>query len=74
MPSISTLIISDTYNKRPYSSETPIPKVDIFVHCGDLTQYGGLPSFQHAIDTIETVNAELKLIIAGNRNMDIDQA
>lgn len=54
--------------------ENPAPKVDVFIHCGDLTQYGGLPSFQRAIDNIKAVDAELKFIIAGNHDVDIDQA
>jgi Icc-related predicted phosphoesterase len=74
MPSIEILIIADTHNEWPYSPETPAPKVDAFIHCGDLTQYGGLSDFQRAIDNIKVVDAELKLIIAGNHDVDIDPA
>ncbi|KAH6638429.1 Ser/Thr protein phosphatase family protein [Boeremia exigua] len=68
MPSIRILAISDTHNEWPYSSEDPAPKVDVFIHCGDLTEYGGLPSFQRAIDSIKSIDAELKLVIAGNHD------
>lgn len=74
MSFISTLIISDTHNEWPYSTELPAPKVDVFIHCGDLTQYGGLPSFQRAMNNIKTIDAELKLVIAGNHDVDLDPA
>lgn len=74
MPSISTLILSDTHKSWPYSPSSPAPKVDVFIHCGDLTQYGGLPSFQRAIDCIKSINAEFKLVIAGNHDVDLDPA
>ncbi|KAF3040075.1 hypothetical protein E8E12_005045 [Didymella heteroderae] len=74
MPTIKTLVISDTPSEWPYSSENLAPKVDVFILCGDLTQHGGLPSFQRAIDNISAVDAELKLIIAGNHDVDIDPA
>ncbi|KAJ4325873.1 hypothetical protein N0V94_000435 [Neodidymelliopsis sp. IMI 364377] len=73
MAPISCLILSDTHNKWPYAAEDPAPSVDVFIHCGDLTQYGGLPSFKRAIDNIKSIDAELKIIIAGNHDMDLDQ-
>lgn len=74
MSTIRTLVISDTHNEWPYSAKNPSPKVDVFIHCGDLTEYGGLPSFRRAIDSIKTIDADLKLFIAGNHDVDIDQA
>lgn len=44
----------------------------MFIHCGDLTQYGGLPSFQRAVDHLKTVDAELKLVVAGNHDVESD--
>lgn len=72
MPSIRTLIISDTHDTWPYSLSDPAPSVDVFIHCGDLTQYGGLPSFTRAMAAIAQVDAELKLVIAGNHDVDLD--
>lgn len=72
MASISCLILSDTHNDWPYTASNPAPKVDIFIHCGDLTQCGGLPSSKRAMDNINSVDAELKLFIAGNHNVDLD--
>ena len=72
MSAIRALIVSDTYNKWPRSLQKPYSVVDVFIYCGDLTQYGGLPSFRRAIEDMKTVNAELKLIIAGNHDVDPD--
>ncbi|KAF9699708.1 hypothetical protein EKO04_002647 [Ascochyta lentis] len=72
--SISCLILSDTHNEWPYSADHLAPKADILIHCGDLTQYGGLPSFKRAIDNINSMDAELKLVIAGNHDVDPDPA
>jgi predicted phosphodiesterase len=66
------LILSDTHGKWPYSHNAPIPKADVFPHCGNLTQVGGLPSFKRAIENIKTIHAELKLIIAGNHDLELD--
>ncbi|KAF2874717.1 Metallo-dependent phosphatase-like protein [Massariosphaeria phaeospora] len=68
------LILSDTHNQWPYSPQTPAPPIDVFIHCGDLTQVGGLPSFHRAISTIQTIDAELKLVIAGNHDLELDEA
>ncbi|KAI8935047.1 hypothetical protein NX059_008711 [Plenodomus lindquistii] len=72
--SITLLPISDTHGTWPYTPSSSAPRADVLIHCGDLTQYGGLPSFQRAIDNIKIINAELKLIIAGNHDVDIDRA
>jgi hypothetical protein len=56
------------------TSFCPAVEHDVFIHCGDLTQYGGLPSFRRAIEDIKTVNAELKLVIAGNHDVNLDPA
>lgn len=75
MPSIIVILtISDTHNEWPYSPSSPAPKSDVFIHCGDLTQYGGLPSLKRAIDNIICIDAELKLVIAGNHDVDLDPA
>ena len=72
MPTIRALVISDAHNKWPHSLQEPRSAADIFIHCGDLTEYGGLPRFLRAIEDVEKVNAELKLIIAGNHDVDLD--
>ncbi|UPX11259.1 uncharacterized protein EKO05_0001873 [Ascochyta rabiei] len=72
MTSISCLIVSDIHNEWPYSKAHPAPKVDVLIHCGDLTQYGGLPSLERALNNINSVDAELRLVIASNHDVDLD--
>jgi Icc-related predicted phosphoesterase len=67
------LIISDTHDQWPYSDSNPAPKVDVLLHCGDLTQVGGLPAFRRAIENIKAIDAELKLVIAGNHDLELDE-
>jgi len=67
------LIISDTHGAWPYSLTNPAPKADILLHCGDLTQVGGLASFKRAIEDVKSSDAELKLIIAGNHDLELDE-
>jgi len=70
---IRLLIISDTHDRWPYSDSNPAPKVDVLLHCGDLTQVGGLPAFCRAIENIKSIDAELKLVIAGNHDLELDE-
>ncbi|KAI1264768.1 Metallo-dependent phosphatase-like protein [Xylariaceae sp. FL1019] len=65
------LILSDTHDDAfPSSTE----KADVVLHCGDLTKFGGLSNYRRAIENISRMNAELKLIIAGNHDVSLDPA
>ena len=73
------LIISDTHDfdfgdnpEASYPLRLPTPKTDVLLHCGDLTQVGGLPSFQKALNMLRSIHAELKLVIAGNHDLELD--
>ena len=77
----SILIISDTHAVnllnspgRPESIifSPPFPKADVVLHCGDLTNSGRLREFVKTIDTLAEIDAELKLIIAGNHDLCLD--
>jgi predicted phosphodiesterase len=70
--STSFLVLSDTHDKWPYTPEKQPPKVDVFLHCGDLTQVGGLSSFRRAAENIKTIEAELKIVIGGNHDLELD--
>lgn len=70
---IRLLVISDTHSTWPYTPDSPAPPCDILIHCGDLTQIGGLPAYKKAMQDIQTVDAELKLVIAGNHDLDLDE-
>ena len=73
------LVISDTHNFQlhdtdgdSYPLRLPTPKADVLLHCGDLTQVGGIPSFKKALRMLGSIDAELKLVIAGNHDLELD--
>lgn len=49
-----------------------MPKVDVVLHCGDLTQVGGLSAYKKALKMFEQFDAELKLVITGNHDISLD--
>ena len=64
------LIVSDTHG-RPLE-HTPTEKVDVAIHCGDLTEESKLAEFKTTLDLLKKINAPLKLIIAGNHDWTLD--
>ena len=75
------LIISDTHNFdfddatqniRPF--QLPTPKADVLLHCGDLTQVGGISCFKKALKMLASIDAELKLLIPGNHDLQLDKS
>lgn len=70
--SISTrvMVISDTHEHC--LDGTMMPQVDLLLHTGDLTNFGGLDSLRESIKMLGTIEAELKLVIAGNHDIALD--
>ncbi|KAF2653686.1 hypothetical protein K491DRAFT_567287, partial [Lophiostoma macrostomum CBS 122681] len=74
---IRILVLSDTCNQWPYAPVThvtPPPNIDVFIHCGNLTQMGGLSAFHTALENVRAIPADLRLVIAGNQDLDLDEA
>ena len=73
----SFLVMSDTHNfefgDTSAHSQLPLPKVDVVLHCGDLTHCGGSSSFKKALKMLGAIDAELKLVMAGNHDLDLDK-
>jgi predicted phosphodiesterase len=75
------LIISDTHSASPAQSvvnnnaafRSPLPKADVLLHCGDLTMIGHLHEYEKTLDMLEGVDADLKLVIAGNHDISLDE-
>jgi predicted phosphodiesterase len=67
------LVVYDTHEQWPFTNSYPAPPADVFLHCGDLTQVGGLASLKRAFDDIKTIDAPLKLVIAGNHDLELDE-
>ncbi|KAH8157023.1 hypothetical protein CIB48_g11229 [Xylaria polymorpha] len=70
------LIISDTHATAGATNTGPRIETtldaDVAIHCGDLTQESKLVEFQIAIDFLRSINAPLKLVIAGNHDFTLD--
>ena len=64
----------DDAETNPHPLHLPTPQVDVLLHCGDLTQIGGIGSFKKALKMLGSINAELKLVIAGNHDLELDKA
>lgn len=72
MSDTHTLQFDDnTASSQPF--RLPIPKVDVVLHCGDLTHCGGSSSYKKALKLLGAIDAELKLVIAGNHDLDLDK-
>jgi predicted MPP superfamily phosphohydrolase len=64
------LIMSDTHSaKLPLS----LPKCDVLLHCGDLTEDGTPSSIAGALQALSNVEAERRLAIAGNHDISLDK-
>lgn len=73
-------ILSDTHNftfgdaeKVSGSLRLPTPKTDVVLYCGDLTSLGGPASYKAFLKMLGSIDAELKLVIAGNHDRDLDK-
>jgi len=73
-------LVSDTHGKGPKPPEEiqwafrePLPSADVLLHAGDLTMIGELQHYKNVLDWIKSVDAELKIVIAGNHDIDLHE-
>lgn len=71
------LIISDTHGIEfeevaAAGGTTFPPAADVILHCGDLTVVGDIDALKRVLRMMGTLNAELKLVIAGNHDLTLD--
>jgi hypothetical protein len=75
-------IISDTHDgfqgtrREPYASKNgsfrpPFPRADVLLHSGDLTMIGTISQYRNALAMLKDMDAELKLVIAGNHDLSL---
>ncbi|KAI4852922.1 hypothetical protein E4T44_01170 [Aureobasidium sp. EXF-8845] len=64
------LVISDTHGANPIDAE--LEPVDLVIHCGDLTQESKLDEYKQVISLLKSLDAPLKLVIAGNHDFTLD--
>ena len=61
--------ISDTHNTSPATGAFKLPRGDVLVHAGDLTNQGTLSELQRTVNWIEQADFEAKIVIAGMRTL-----
>jgi len=72
------LVISDTHNAPLHGSDHErayregLPKVDLVLHCGDMTEEGHLHEYENTLTMLSKIDAEMKLVIAGNHDISLD--
>lgn len=80
------LLISDTHDnapaefnnmtdafREPFGRE-PLGSADVILHAGDLTMIGGASNYRRIVQWLGDAHAELKIVIAGNHDIDLDAA
>lgn len=73
-------IISDTHTAELWPSDDkthayrdPLPSADVLLHAGDITNVGYINEYQSMIDLLSKADAELKIVIAGNHDVTLDE-
>lgn len=60
--------VSDTHNASPADGGFKLPRGDVLLHAGDLTNQGSLSELRKAVHWIEEADFEAKIVIAGSRS------
>jgi Icc-related predicted phosphoesterase len=77
---VRILILSDTHN-LDYLPEKKLEElrkrcvlpVDVVIHCGDITDTGSIDELRKAFAALGAIDAELRLVIAGNHEWTLDR-
>jgi calcineurin-like phosphoesterase family protein len=59
--------ISDTHN-----CTVKLPKGDVLIHCGDLTNQGSFNELSKQVQWLEQADFECKIVVAGNHDLTLD--
>lgn len=60
--------VSDTHGYTPQQGAFKLPKGDVLIHAGDLSNQGSLSELQRTVGWIENSDFEVKIVIAGLLN------
>lgn len=71
MEKVRIVCISDTHNHAPGEGYT-LPKGDILIHAGDLTNQGSYAELKKAVSWISKADFAVKIIVAGNHDLSLD--
>ncbi|KAL8899798.1 MAG: hypothetical protein Q9192_001392 [Flavoplaca navasiana] len=73
-------IISDTHTAELWPSDDqthayrrPLPSADVLLHAGDITKYGYISEYESMVEMLSEADAELKIVIAGNHDVTLDE-
>ncbi|KAH8891618.1 ser/Thr protein phosphatase family protein [Thozetella sp. PMI_491] len=66
------LILSDTHADDWAPKTTSLPAIDVAIHCGDLTEESKIDEFRTSLRLLNSIDAPLKLVIAGNHDFTLD--
>ena len=73
-------IISDTHTAELWPSDDqthayrrPLPSADVLLHAGDITTYGYISEYESMVGMLSEADAELKIVIAGNHDVTLDE-
>lgn len=56
--------VSDTHNGSP-NGAFKLPKGDVLIHAGDLTNQGSITELKRAVKWLEEADFEAKIVVAG---------
>ena len=57
--------ISDTHNASPLTGAFKLPKGDVLIHAGDMSNQGSLSELSRTVEWMERVDFEAKIVVAG---------
>ncbi|KAL8997051.1 MAG: hypothetical protein Q9169_003592 [Polycauliona sp. 2 TL-2023] len=73
-------IISDTHTAELWPSDDkthayrdPLPPANVLLHAGDITNVGYINEYEAMIEMLSKADAELKIVIAGNHDVTLDE-
>ncbi|KAF5139225.1 Metallophosphoesterase domain-containing protein 1 [Metarhizium anisopliae] len=66
------LILSDTHAEDWAPRLASLPPIDVAIHCGDLTEESKMAEFRTSLQLLNSIDAPLKLVIAGNHDFTLD--
>jgi len=72
MPKLRIVTISDTHNASPGSGFS-LPRGDILIHAGDLTNNGTPGEIRKALTWLRETDYECKIVIGGNHDIALDE-
>ncbi|KAI9843331.1 MAG: hypothetical protein M1837_006457 [Sclerophora amabilis] len=64
--------VSDTHSASPLDGGFTLPKGDVLIHAGDLTNQGTFSELEKTVGWIDAADFECKIVIAGNHDITLD--